>query len=104
MLVSCSCHAHVTLMSCPLLTQSQQDLESRLTEVLDKISVLESRGGDAGPLVPPLGGEGREVGGRLAELEERIANMTQKRLDHVEKMQRHQMQLQVGAAASGDPV
>jgi len=82
-------------------------MEAKMSEVLSKISALELMNA-AAPPSPPREANDPEVKissretrersedrQRLKDLELQISSITQKRLDHLERLQRQQMQVQV---------
>lgn len=82
-----------------------------MTEILEKLSNIQS----TNPSPPPTGlgntgtsgmtgvsgvtvgslGEGSSTGGRIGDLEKQLQDLTQRRLDYLEKMNEKQMMVQV---------
>ena len=68
------------------LFQAQYEMEAKMAEMLAKISELQSGGVKA----PDNDSE------RVQVLEKQLANVTEKRIEYMEKLQEQQMAMQVG--------
>ena len=65
--------------------QAQQELESRMKEMLEKVAELQSS------KLKPTSVEDD----RVKELERQVAALTEHRIQHLEKLQEHQVEMQV---------
>ena len=59
-----------------------------MTSILNQIAGLQSG------VAPPLKGESESE--RVAQLEKQLATVTEQRIQHLEKLQEHQVAMQVG--------
>ena len=73
-----------------------------MAEILEKLAVLQSTNPPLSALVSTAGSTGplektagSEANGRVGELEKQLGDLTQRRLDYLEKMHEQQMKVQV---------
>lgn len=82
----------------PNSKQAQQDLETKMAAILEKMAELQSSGQ---PLTHP---EVDYKSQRMLELERQVSQMTEQRIGHLEKLQENQLQMQVGVRLPGQVV
>ncbi|XP_078313405.1 uncharacterized protein LOC111128961 isoform X2 [Crassostrea virginica] len=66
--------------------KAQQELENKMTNILNQIAGFQSG------VAPPLKGESESE--RVAQLEKQLATVTEQRIQHLEKLQEHQVAMQ----------
>ena len=78
--------------------QSQQDIESRIDEILSKIAILQAAQQTASQIAPAAKlaeAEAAKYQKKLEELEAQLSGLTHDRLDYLEKLHQQQLDVQV---------
>lgn len=75
--------------------QAQHDMEMRIASLIEKIATIESIPPPPPPRSVPADVTSDPTSSQLGELEAQLANITNKRLDYLESMQMHQVDMQV---------